>query len=97
MSNCSLKIGVIGLNHETADLVFREAVAKGAAILAGEKAIFFPHPTILLSTCNRMEIYFSGEDLAEVHSDLLERLRRQIPEAFAHRLYSYFGLDCFTH
>ena len=94
---CMLKIGVIGLNHEVADLAFREAIAKGAEVLAGPNAIFFAHPTILLSTCNRMEIYFSGDDLAEVHSDLLQRLRNQIPEAFEHRLYSYFGLDCFSH
>ena len=94
---CLLKIGVIGLNHKTADLAFREAMAKGAAALAGEKAIFFPHPIVLLSTCNRTEIYFGGDDLAEVHSDLLRTLRRQIPESFEHRLYSYFGIDCFVH
>jgi glutamyl-tRNA reductase len=94
---CLLKIGVIGLNHKTADLECREAMAKGAAALAGEKALFFPHPTVLLSTCNRTEIYFGGDDLAEVHSDLLATLRRQIPQSFEHRLYSYFGIDCFVH
>jgi glutamyl-tRNA reductase len=96
-SGCLLKIGVIGLNHKTADLAFREAMAKGAAGLAGGKAVFFPHPIVLLSTCNRTEIYFGGDDLTEAHSDLLRTLRRQIPDSFEHRLYSYFGIDCFFH
>lgn len=96
-SGCVLKVGVLGLNHKTADLHFREAMAKGASALAGEKALFFPHPTVLLSTCNRTEIYFSADDLAEAHSDLLLFLRRHIEDPFEHRLYSYFGLDCFTH
>jgi len=96
-SECVLKVGVIGINHKIANLTFREAMARGAATLSGEKALFFPHPVLLLSTCNRTEIYFGGNDLASVHSDLLEWLRGYIREAFEHRLYSYFGLDCFIH
>ncbi len=96
-SGCVLKVGVIGLNHKTADLAFRESMARGAATLSGEKSLFFPHPIVLLSTCNRMEIYFGGEDLPEIHSDLLQWLRGHIPESFEHRLYSYFGMDCFVH
>jgi glutamyl-tRNA reductase len=94
---CLLKIGVIGINHKIADLTFRESIARAAAGLSGEKALFFPHPTVLLSTCNRTEIYFGGDDLAAAHSDLLNYLRKQIDEAFEHRLYSYFGIDCFAH
>jgi len=90
-------IGVLGINFKTADLQVREAVARAALTLSGERAIFFPHPIVVLSTCNRTEIYFSGEDLARVHSDLLAHLRAQIGEPFEHRLYSYFGIDCFAH
>jgi glutamyl-tRNA reductase len=96
-AGCVLKVGVVGLNHKTAELSFRESMAKGASALAGEKALFFPHPTVLLSTCNRTEIYFSAENLAEAHSDLLLLLRRHIAGPFEHRLYSYFGIDCFAH
>ncbi|HEV7736555.1 MAG TPA: hypothetical protein VGO47_04185 [Chlamydiales bacterium] len=96
-SECVLKVGVIGINHKIANLAFREAMARGAATLSGEKALFFSHPVLLLSTCNRTEIYFGGNDLASIHSDLLEWLRGHIREAFEHRLYSYFGLDCFIH
>jgi glutamyl-tRNA reductase len=96
-SECVLKVGVIGINHKTANLAFREAIARGAATLSGEKALFFSHPVLLLSTCNRTEIYFGGDDLATIHSDLLEWLRGHVREAFEHRLYSYFGIDCFIH
>jgi|GEM_PF-401166 glutamyl-tRNA reductase len=65
--------------------------------LFGEKKLFFSHPTILLSTCNRTEIYFAGDDLASIHSDLLAVLRQYTQERFEHRLYSYFGIDCFLH
>lgn len=96
-TGCVLQIGVLGLNHKTAGLDVRESMARAARALAGERALFFPHPTVLLSTCNRMEIYFSSEELAEAHSDLLACLRRHLLGPFEHRLYSYFGIDCFFH
>ena len=92
-----VSVGVIGINHKTADLPLREAIARAAENLRGEKAIFFSCPTVLLSTCNRTEIYFSGEDLGQIHSDLLALLRSQVPLEFEHCLYSYFGTDCFAH
>lgn len=92
-----VSIGVLGINYKTADLAIRESIARGAQSLSGEKALFFPHSTVLLSTCNRTEIYFSSDDLALAHSDLLAHLRLQIDEPFEHRLYSYFGIDCFAH
>jgi len=92
-----LQIGVLGINFKTAELALRESIARGAQSLSGERAIFFPHPIIVLSTCNRTEIYFSSDDLAAAHSDLLAYLRAQIEEEFEHRLYSYFGVDCFAH
>lgn len=92
-----VRVGVIGINFKTADLSLREAMARGAQSLADERAIFFRHPIVLLSTCNRTEIYFSSEDLAEGHSDILAYLRSKIEEPFEHRLYSFFGIDCFAH
>ncbi len=94
---CVLRVGVIGMNFKTADLPLRETLARCAQKLAGEKGLFFQHPTVLLSTCNRTEIYFHAEDLAQAHSDLLALLRVSTDESFDHRLYSYFGIDCFAH
>jgi glutamyl-tRNA reductase len=92
-----MRVGVLGLNHKTADLALREPFARAARTLARERALFFAHPTVLLSTCNRTEIYFSASDLSEAHSDLLAHLRRYLDVPFEHRLYTYFGIDCFIH
>lgn len=90
-------VGVLGVNYKTAHLALREAIARAATFLSGERAVFFPHPTVLLSTCNRTEIYFSSGNLAEAHSDLLSFLRTQMDESFEQYLYSFFGIDCFFH
>lgn len=95
--DCPLCVGVVGINFKTADLSFREAVARAAGGLTGESGLFFPHPSIVLSTCNRCEIYFSSQDLAEAHTDLLGFFRREIGDDFEHRFYSYFGIDCLSH
>jgi glutamyl-tRNA reductase len=92
-----LSIGVLGINFKTADLFLREAIAKAAQILNAQGAAFFFHPVVVLSTCNRTEIYFSSSDLAEAHSDLLAYLRKLICEPFELHLYSYFGTDCLAH
>jgi len=94
---CILRVGVIGINFKTADLPLRERIARGAQNLSGERGLFFRHPTVLLSTCNRTEIYFHAEDLAEAHSDLLGLLNASVDNSFDYRLYSYFGIDCFAH
>lgn len=94
---CLLRVGVVGINHKTADLNLREAIARGVQSFADERGLFFRHPTVLLSTCNRTEVYFSAEDLAEAHSDLLSLMRMGIEDPFEQRLYSYFGIDCFAH
>jgi glutamyl-tRNA reductase len=93
-----MRIGIIGLNYKLADLKLRETLAKVC-----EKR-FHPsfsahgkHSFILLSTCNRTEIYFSSHDLAETHTYLLNILRQEISEDFDHKLYSFFGVECFNH
>ena len=93
-----MQVGVIGINHKLADLKLRETLAKVCerrfhplCSTHGEQAF------ILLSTCNRTEIYFSSNDLAESHSYLLSILRQEIEEEFDHKLYSYFRFECFYH
>ena len=94
---CLLRVGVIGMNFKTAQLPLLEQMSRAATHLSGERALFFKHPTVILSTCNRTEIYFSALDLAEAQGDILSFLRSEIEEAFEHKLYSYFGIDAFTH
>lgn len=93
-----MRIGVLGINHKLADLKLREQLA-----IACQRRFhaFSPlkldHPFILLSTCNRTELYFCGEDLATTHTLFLQELKEEVPGDFEQKLYSFFGQDCFFH
>ena len=88
---------MIGLSHKSAELSLLELFSIVAISLKNKALCFYPYPTIILSTCNRVEIYFCAENLSEAHSALLAYLRIQIKAPFEHRLYSFFGIDCFYH
>lgn len=93
-----MRVGVIGINHKLAALKLREQLAKtGQKQFGFFQPIHENHSFILLSTCNRTEVYFSSNDLAATHSFLLSILRSDVHEEFEHKLYSYFGIDCFCH
>lgn len=93
-----MRVGVVGINHKLADLKLREELAKACQRCFGAlQAIHEDHSFILLSTCNRTEVYFSSSDLAATHTYLLSILRVEVEEEFDHKLYSYFGVDCFSH
>ncbi len=85
-----MRVGIVGVNHKSCDLQQREMIARAAAQIDMQD-------TVLLSTCNRTEIYFSGDDLAEIHGEILSLIRGRVKEPFEHTLYSYFGEDCFAH
>lgn len=93
-----MRVGVIGLNHKLADLSLRESFAKGCQerFFQGEYR-HDDHTLLLLSTCNRTEIYFYSEDLAAAHTFLLNLLKQRIAIDFDQKLYSYFGYNCFLH
>lgn len=96
-----MQIGVMGVNHKLADLKLREYFAKICqAHFDINNCRHKNHSTLLLSTCNRTEVYFSSKELATSHSYILNILRENLPysdETFDQKLYSYFGHDCFTH
>lgn len=93
-----MRVGVVGINHKLADLKLRERLAKACQKrFRADHSIHLGHYFVLLSTCNRTEIYFSSQDLTETHSYILNILRNDVQEEFDHKLYSYFGNDCFIH
>jgi glutamyl-tRNA reductase len=93
-----MRVGVIGINHKLADLKLREKLAKACQKWFSAAYSFHrEHYFILLSTCNRTEVYFSSDDLPLTHTYLLGILRNEVEEEFDHKLYSYFGVDCFSH
>ncbi|MCH9625713.1 MAG: Glutamyl-tRNA reductase [Chlamydiales bacterium] len=93
-----MRLGVIGINHKSADLRLRETLALVSQKLFGSANSAHSNLSyVLLSTCNRTEVYFYSEDPAATHTYLLNVLRGEIQEEFEHRIYSYFGSDCFFH
>lgn len=93
-----MRVGVIGINHKLADLNLREKLAKACQRRFGlDNSLHENHAFLLLSTCNRTEIYFSSENLAIAHTYILSILRQEVFEDFEQKLYSYFGYDCFYH
>jgi glutamyl-tRNA reductase len=93
-----MRLGVIGINEKVADLKLREKLAKicqerfSAEVCSADSI-----PLVLLSTCNRTEIYFSTNNLAEAHIQLLELIRSHIEDDFDQKMYSFFGKDCLQH
>lgn len=87
-----MRVGVVGINHKQAELGVRELLAKTCQKWFGPLApCHLRHQFILLSTCNRTEIYFSSEDLGAAHSYILNLI------GYNQKYYSFFGLDCFYH
>jgi len=89
-----MQVGVIGINHKSSALGLREKLAR---VFQKEFSLSSTSNCILLSTCNRTELYFSSSYLADAHIEILERLRSHLRENFEHALYSYFSRDCFNH
>lgn len=93
-----MRVGVLGINHKLAGLELRELLAKIChRRLHPGQSTHGEHSFVLLSTCNRTEVYFTSEDLAETHSYLLSILRQDVSEDFDQKLYSYFSQDCLMH
>ncbi|MEL7431481.1 MAG: hypothetical protein AAGI90_02995 [Chlamydiota bacterium] len=84
-----MEIGVVGVNFKTTPLALRESLIKSLHYIEKE-----PFASLLLATCNRVEVYFSGKDLVRIHSRLLGHIQKFIP---LEHLYSYFSKDCFLH
>lgn len=84
-----MQIGMLGVNYETADLSLREKVFHLMRMID-----HYLH-VVILSTCNRVEIYFTGDDVAKVQSQLMLQLCSS-PD-LRQSIYSYFDFDCFLH
>lgn len=93
-----MHVGIVGINHKLADLRLRERLAKACQRrFSPDRSTHGDQCFVLLSTCNRTEIYFWSEDLPATHTYLLAILRQEVDQEFDQKLYSYFGYDCFLH
>ena len=88
---------MVGINYKLADLKLREQLAKSCLRHFGtSNAVQPPHYFIILSTCNRTEVYFQSENLRHPYLHL-KHLREDVVEDFNQKLYSYFGQSCLLH
>lgn len=87
-----MQVGILGIHFKTANLALHELMARSALAIFQEKALF---PMVLLSTCNRTEIYFSAENLRRAKHEL--QILLQSYAGVPLDLYAYFEKDCFIH
>ncbi|TFG49274.1 MAG: hypothetical protein E4H40_03245 [Candidatus Brocadiia bacterium] len=70
-----MKILAVGLNHKTASVEVREKLAFDATgTTKALKQLKHRHPQsefVLLSTCNRVEIYAAAEDIKKVNAQTI--------------------------
>ncbi|PWU13279.1 MAG: hypothetical protein C5B45_06340 [Chlamydiae bacterium] len=91
-----MHIGILGISYKSAEIGCREQIVAAYQKLTN-KELVQGASWILLATCARIEIYFSASDLSTAHSMLLNALRSELCFDLEHKLYAYFGLDCFLH
>lgn len=95
---------LVGINHKTAPLVVRERLAFGESglesSLAELRGLGAIREGVILSTCNRTEIYVATPDLRQARQQLIGFLagaRGLEPEAFTHHLYSHAEREAVAH
>lgn len=93
-----MRFGIIGINFKSAELNLREQISRVFDRLYGAQSIgYYRYSCILLSTCNRCELYFHDPDPAQLHATILEEIRLAIHDDFDHALYSFFDQECLAH
>jgi len=97
-----MAILVVGLNHETAPVEIRERIAFGPDILVGALRNLTEHAHIgeglILSTCNRTEIYCSvNSDAAKTVADWIGRFHGLDQSRIAPYLYTRIDRDAVSH
>ena len=105
----SIHIVLIGLNHTTAPLALRERLAIGDSALSDALAHFDQssrhnsHPVsevIILSTCNRLEVYAVSNGIIEGYETLVQFLsqsRQLAAEEFSDTLYFKADMEAVGH
>ncbi|MES9941272.1 MAG: glutamyl-tRNA reductase [Candidatus Thiodiazotropha sp. 6PLUC2] len=97
-----MSILALGLNHKTAPVDIREKVTFGPDIIAGALRSLQENPavneTVILSTCNRTEIYcILNEEDHEPLADWISRFHGLSNSRVQPYLYNHFGLDAVKH
>jgi len=92
-----MHIGVIGINHKSATVALRETIAKACSRRFSLENPLGCGTFVLLSTCNRSELYFCTDSLSTGHEQIVSILKDEVADDFDQKLYTFFGYDCFLH
>ena len=99
-----MKLSLTGLNHNSAPVEVREKLAFQPDLLATAVAELRDTPgvqeSVILSTCNRVEIAVTADDeldTSEAMSDFLARIRHVDPQWLRQYLYHHHGNDAIRH
>lgn len=93
-----MELCVVGINNKSCPLHLRELLTRAFEEVFGNKGKhLYSFSYVLLSTCNRVEIYFTDHEIASVHVKILAILRKKMTIPFEHVLYFYFESDVFLH
>ena len=99
------EIVIVGLNHRSAPIEVRESVAfenvyvRDALVRLRELPAI--HESVILSTCNRVEVVAAASDclaaLTSIKNFLAEPKPHRVPGPLDEHLYSYQGADAVRH
>ncbi len=89
-----MNVGVLGIDFHSSDLSDRERAVRSHYF--GLQGIHPLHQKIILSTCNRFEIYFHSGFLPD-QERCLSFFQEQLGKDFPVTGYCHFGRDCFSH
>lgn len=100
-----MKILVVGLNHKSASIDIREKLAFDATgiieALTLLKSTFYDSEFVLLSTCNRVEIYCACSNTGNIGidtlTDFLSKFQEVPLEVFKDYLYVYKDIEAVNH
>lgn len=99
-----MSLVAIGLNHKTVPLDLLERMSLGESDLpkALHALVSRPHVSeaVVLSTCNRTEVYVFAERFHGAYQDVrdtLAELCHLLPEEFSEYLYAHYDLDATHH
>ena len=99
-----MNLHTVGLNHDSAPVEIREKLAfspSSVPIALSSFAQSFPSSeTVILSTCNRVEIYAASPDDSlnkETLLDFLSAFHDLPKEKFADHMYYYQDMDAVRH
>ncbi|MBT7256717.1 MAG: glutamyl-tRNA reductase, partial [Planctomycetaceae bacterium] len=101
-----MRVQMIGCSHHNTDVTFREKLAfqptQATAALAQMRNLFPRTEAVLLSTCNRMEIYTAAEDEADCPTaeqliNFVAEFHGLVPQDIAVELHNLRGEEAVRH